>query len=74
MHRWWTIISAPWSGHIYRVEEPEACDEAIKNIERTYQPNHTGFNAFNKVMLAMDIYIAVHVFGVLCLLYVYFLL
>lgn len=72
--RWWTIISAPWSGHIYRVEEPEACDEAIKNIERTYQPNHTGFNAFNKVMLAMDIYIAVHVFGVLCLLYVYFLL
>ncbi|ELR13200.1 Flavinbinding monooxygenase-like subfamily protein [Acanthamoeba castellanii str. Neff] len=68
-------FSAPWSAHIYRVEEGgKVREEAIKNIERTWLPNHYSFNAFNKAMLAFDIYVALNVFGLFCLLYVYLFL
>lgn len=72
--RWWTIISAPWSAHIYRVEEPEARDEAIKNIEKTWLPYHYSFKAFNRTMLVVDIWLVANVLLALCLLYVYLFL
>ena len=72
--RWWTIISAPWSAHIYRVEEPKARDEAIANINRTWLPDHYSFNFFNKAMLAFDLWLVLNVVAVFCLLYVYLFL
>lgn len=72
--KWWTIISAPWSAHIYRVEEPKARDEAIANINRTWLPDHYSFNFFNKAMLAFDLWLVLNVVGVFCLLYVYLFL
>jgi hypothetical protein len=74
LHRWWTIISAPWSAHIYRVEEPKARDEAIKNIERTWLPDHYSYRFFNYTMLAFDLWLVLNVVGLLCLLYVYLVL
>jgi len=72
--RWWTIIGAPWSAHIYRVDEPAAQEEAIKNIERTWLPYHHPFNVFSKIMIAFNIWLVLNVFGIFCLLYVYFVL
>jgi len=41
---WWTIISAPWSAHIYVVEDEKKRGEALKNIRKTYLPGHFPFH------------------------------
>jgi len=57
---WWTIISAPWSAFIYRVEDGgESTKKALKNIaEHTWQKDHYPFVAFNWTMLTIDVILA----------------
>jgi len=69
--RWWTIISAPWSAHIYRVEDPKTRELAIKHIEKTWLRNHYPFRFFNYTMLIMDIAIVGFFLCVLLALYYY---
>ncbi len=52
---WWTIISAPWSAHIYRVEDPKTRKQALENIKKTWLKNHFPFRFFNYIMLMIDI-------------------
>jgi len=66
--KWWLIISAPWSAHIYRVEDPKTREQALKNIAKTWLPNHYPFRAFNYVMLAIDIFVVFFVVSVVFML------
>lgn len=68
--KWWLIISAPWSAHIYRVEDedPKSVEFALQNIGKTWLPNHYPFRAFNYVMLTIDIILLVAV-----ILFIYFI-
>jgi len=61
--KWWTIISAPWSAHIYVMEDPKKRDQALKNIQKTYLPGHFPFHLFNHLMLIMDASIVLIVFA-----------
>jgi len=63
--RWWKIASAPWSGFLYRVEDPKTRELAFKHIEETWLPNHFSFHAMNNVIFFMDFCLVIILFAVL---------
>lgn len=73
--RWFKIVSSPWTGHLYMVEDSKTREKAFEHIDSTFDDNHDHFpfNGFNVVMLIMD-FVLVGILLVLLVAVLYVLL